>query len=169
MRMAMMAFQGVLAVLCVVALPAVAKEPKSQPLGGAAVTIDELAQRVFDAADRNHNHVLNKNEFANAERALAEAIDDMGRQGVIGRPKKANKDKQQAVPAASNPSQGDKLARSNKVSQAEFMFFAHSMLDEADANWRQMRATAEAQRRAYEAQRRAMRANRGRGPYRYPY
>jgi hypothetical protein len=168
MRMVTVVFQGVLLVLCAVAVPVAAKVPKSQPLDGGAVTIDELAQNVFDAADRNHNHVLNKSEFANAERTLAETIDDMGRQGVIGKPKKANKDKQQAA-AASNPSQGDKLARSNKVSQAEFTFFAHSMLDEADENWRQMRAAAEAQQKAYNAQRRAMRANRGRGPYRYPY
>ena len=131
---------------------------------------DALSQKIFQAADRNHNHVLNKNEFAEAREMLDNEVAALGRQGVIGRPKRPDKAKQKAD-AGATPSgiNVDKLARSNKVSPAEFTFLTHSVLDQADAEWRQMRLATDAQRKAYQAQRRAMGPMRPRNVYRIPY
>jgi hypothetical protein len=130
---------------------------------------DELAQRVFQSADLNHNHVLNRNEFAEAHEMLLNEVAALGRQGVIGKPKKPTKDKQGDKALPGSQVNADKLARSNKVTPAEFTFLAHAVLDKADEQWREMRATAEAQRKAYNAQRNAMRRVRGRGVYPLPY
>jgi hypothetical protein len=130
---------------------------------------DELAQRIFQSADLNHNHVLNRNEFAEAHEMLLNEVATLGRQGVIGKPKRPSKDKQADKTLPGSQVNADKLARSNKVTPAEFTFLAHSVVDQADEQWRQMRATADAQRKAYNAQRNAMRRVRGRGIYPLPY
>jgi hypothetical protein len=166
MRAAIGVSIGFLAGLLASVLPAEADDAQAPRLDNSAAAIDDLAQRVFASADRNRNHFLNKSEFAGARAMLAAEIESLGRQGRIGKPKKTNKDRgQNAQVAAPSGASYEKLARSNRVSQAEFTFFAHGAFDEADEAWRQMRAVAGAQRRAYNAQKRALEAQR-RGIYR---
>jgi len=135
--------------------------PNAKPASLAEMA-DTLADRVFKAADHNHNHVLNKTEFANAREMLDSEIQKLGAQGLIGRPKRPTKNKQD-VPSSSTSTVDDaKLARSNKVSPAEFTFFVHQLLDQADQQWREARMVAENQRKIYNAQRRAASAMRHR-------
>jgi hypothetical protein len=151
-------------------LPAAAKQAAQQDQGDPTAKVDQLAQRIFNGADQNHNHVLNKNEFQNAQAALQAAVAEWGRTGVIGQPKKpGHNEKAGDRPAVLATSSPDKLAKSNKVSQAEFSFYAHSVVEEADQQWRQANAAAAAQRKAL-AQRRGY-PGRGRrfvpNPYGY--
>jgi hypothetical protein len=125
---------------------------------------DALADRVFKAADHNRNHVLNKNEFATARELLDSEIQKLGAQGLIGKPKRPTKNQQDATGESKSTADRDKLARSNKVSPAEFTFFVHQVLDQADQQWRESRVIAENQRKLYNAQRRAMSQMRRRVP-----
>lgn len=133
--------------------------------------IDQLAQSIFSSSDGNHNHVLNKIEFKNAHAMLETAVDDWGRAGLIGKPKKPqNKDKQVDGRAILSPAASfNKLAKSNKVSQAEFAFYAHAFVAEADERWRQMNLMGAAQRKAYNAQRAAFRRRGVRVPVPFPF
>jgi hypothetical protein len=149
-----------------------AKEAQAPPAGDPFAAIDQLAQQVFNEADHNHNHVLNKTEFRNAYTLLETQVDELGRSGAIGKPRKnrPDKDKDKGThTAASVTASADKLARSNKVSQAEFTFFVHAFVEQADETWRELHAATDAQRKAYNAQRRAMGVYRGRPRYVFPY
>jgi hypothetical protein len=149
-----------------------AKDDQAPPPGDPFAAIDQLAQQVFNEADHNHNHVLNKTEFRNAYTMLETQVDELGRTSVIGKPKKNRPDKDKdkgARAAASVVASADKLAHSNKVSQAEFTFFVHAFVEQADETWREMHAATDAQRKAYNAQRRIMGAYRGRPRYVIPY
>jgi hypothetical protein len=129
--------------------------PNAKPPNLAEMA-DTLADRVFKAADHNHNHVLNKNEFAAAREMLDSEIQKLGTQGLIGRPKRPAKNQQNTTADFKSTTDSDKLARSNKVSPAEFTFFVHQLLDQADQQWREARVVAENQRKLYNAQRRAV-------------
>jgi len=110
--------------------------------------IDTLAQKLFTASDKNHNGVLNKGEFQQAQQALAASIDEMDRAGTIGRPH-AGKGRADAQPVAS-PS-AEKLAKSNKVSQGDFATYVQAMVQHADQQFQQVNsaaAAAAAQRKA---------------------
>ncbi len=143
---------------------------KDAPGNDQSAAVDQLAQRIFTEADKNHNHVLNKNEFRNAEGLLKDAVDQWGREGLIGKPKKPSaKDKETSSQTDAVSASANKLSRSNKVSQAEFTFHAQAVVDQADENWRQAKAAAAAQQKAISAQRRTN-ASRGRGRWvPYPY
>ncbi len=147
---------------------AVADETKKTGHDRAAA-IDEIAQSVFAAADRNHNHVLNKSEFEDAQNLLDEEIRKLGQQGAIGKPAKASIDsaEKDRHAAASANAAANKLSRSNKISQAEFTYYVHAAIDEADVEWRQLHAQADAQRKAAMMQR-MMAPRRGRPRYVYP-
>jgi hypothetical protein len=152
---------------------AAGQKAAAEPNNDNSAAIDQLAKTIFSAADANHNHVLNKHEFENAEEALDEKVRQWGQTGVIGKPKKQNprgKDKDKDVPAAGGATAtGNKLARSNKVSEAEFTFYVQSVVDEADQYWRQMHTASDAQRKAYNAARQAAARGRGRGRMQVPY
>ncbi len=153
-----------------------AAPPKTaaKPADDNAAAIDQLAKTIFAAADSNHNRVLNKREFEEADEALDEQVQQWGKTGVIGKPKKPNPrskdaEKDRVVPTVSAAeATGNKLARSNRVSEAEFTFYVRSVVDEADEYWRQVNATADAQRKAYNAARQAM-PRRGRARMPVPY
>lgn len=144
-----------------------------------SVAIDKLAKSIFAASDTNHNHVLNKHEFANADDALDAQVQQMAQSGLIGKPKRQSpKDKAKAKeqnkdhdPSAASPATatGNRLARSNKVSEAEFTFYVRSVVDEADEYWQQARTANEAQLKAYNAARQANPRYRGRGRMQAPY
>jgi hypothetical protein len=147
-------------------LAAAGQHNPSDPLAN----IDQLAQRVFTGADQNHNHVLNKAEFRDAQAMLESTVEEWGREGIIGKPKKpGNKQQDSGNASASAVASANKLGKSNHVSQPEFTFYVHSFVEEADQQWRQMNAAA-AQLKAMNAQRRVY-PTRGRRfvPYPYPY
>src|SRR3954447_20500981 len=105
--------------ICLLAPSAFAVDvPNTKPPSLAEVA-DTLADRVFKAADHNRNHVLNKNEFATARELIDSELQKLGTQGLIGRPKRPTKNKQDATGDSKWTVDGDKLARSNKVSPAE--------------------------------------------------
>jgi fructose-specific phosphotransferase system component IIB len=159
---------GLLTSLGVGAMAAAADKPAQKPEADQSAAIEELAHAIFANADRNHNQALNKSEFSAAQEMLQEEIQKLGQQGAIGKPKKPSvKDieKAQGASAAADAS-AKKLSRSNKVTQAEFSYYVHAVVDEADEQWREMRAQADAQRKAYNLQRQ-MYGRRGR--MRYPY
>ena len=145
------------------------KDAANQQETARSAMIDQLADRVFKAADGNHNHFLNKTEFATAQGLLEEAVNEWGRNRVIGKPQQANKKTQQkeALATASASASEQKLAKSPKTSPAEFSFYVHSYVDQADVRWQQINAAADAQRKAYNAQR-VHASRRGRVPV-YPY
>ncbi len=148
---------------------AAARQAGQQDQGDQSALVDQLAQRIFTSADHNHNHVLNKVEFRDAETMLESAVAEWGREGIIGKPKKpGNKEKGSDHASGAAAASANKLAKSGKVSQAEFTFHVHSVVEEADQQWRQMNAAAAAQRKAMNAQRRAYPA-RGRRIVSYPY
>ena len=143
---------------------------KDAPGNDQSAAVDQLAQQIFTEADKNHNHVLNKSEFRNAESLLKDEVDRWGREGLIGKPKKSNaKEKEIASQTDAVSASANRLSRSNKVSQAEFTFHAQTVVDQADEYWRQAKAAAAAQQKAISAQRRAV-GPRGRGRWvPYPY
>ncbi|HEX3726352.1 MAG TPA: hypothetical protein VHV08_08915 [Pirellulales bacterium] len=134
--------------------------------------IDTLAQTLFTQADANHNHVLNRDEFQSADAALSETLEQWGRQGLIGKPKKPTKhDKSQAEKSQPDDTSASstKIAKSNKVSEAEFAFYVQGAVEQADQGWRNYNAMTAAQRKAYNAQRAYNRARRrGMYPNSYP-
>lgn len=129
-------------------------------------TIDASAQEIFSQADKNHNDFLSKIEFGRARATLTGEIEAWGQQGLIGKPIKSKTRARSSQPPPvpiDVAVAGDKLARSNKVSLAEFMYFAHAALTDADSSWRQMHAERAAQRKAENQQRKALDAERRAG------
>jgi hypothetical protein len=124
--------------------------------------VDDMAKQVFEQADRNHNGLLSKREFADAETLLDAHVSQWVQTRTIGKPKAANaKDsKDEQPPSQSAEKSGNKLAKSNKVTQAEFTFYVHAVVTEADEHWRQYNTLSDAQRQAYAAQQKAYNAQR---------
>jgi hypothetical protein len=155
-------------------LQAAPKEERAKQASEREAMIEQLAHKVFSTADHNHNQLLNKREFADAQTMLQTAIAEWGRTRVIGKPhqvtgKRIAKEQETSLLAsASAKVSADNLARSNKVTPAEFAFYVHSLVDEADAQWRQNNTAADAQAKALAAERRAMNANRRLRRYAYP-
>ena len=127
--------------------------------------IDDMAKEVFNRADRNHNGLLSKREFADAETLLDQVVSQWGRTRTIGKPKQGKSGQQpEEKPAGqSAEAQGNKLAKSNKVTQAEFTFYVNAVVTQADQLWSNYYQMSEAQQKAYQAQRAAMRNQGGRG------
>lgn len=174
-----MRFAALFALVLVVSassvLAAGAKDDAARSVSDMA---DELSQQIFTRADRNHNGLLSKREFADAESALEETVTQWGRSGLIGKQQRRGAKTGDSQPKLDNSSgkSADKLAKSNKVTQAEFTFYVHSMVSEADEEFRQYYAMADAQRKAYQqqqqmynAQRNAMRNQYRRPRYVIPY
>jgi hypothetical protein len=147
-------------------LQAKPKDEQAKRENARSAKIDELAQKIFTAADRNHDQVLSKREFADAQTRLQTAVAHWGRTRVIGNPKKPRvraieREKEKALLAsASADVSANTLGKSKQVTEAEFAFYVHAVVDAAEQEWRQLNATADAQARAYNAQRRAMHASR---------
>ena len=121
--------------------------------------VDELARQIFAKADRNRNQFLSKSEFATARQMLAGEFEALGRQGLIGKLKPPNKNHDSGA-SPHTTAASDKLARSNRVSQAEFSVFAHEALVEADEAWRQIHAAEYEQRKAIERRKRSLGAQK---------
>jgi len=132
---------------------------------GAETTasIDEMAEKIFKEADRNHNGVLNRGEFSTAEDLLQNSLDQLGRSGAIGKQKKTSKKDQDRAESASKSTKTslEKLEKAKSVSQAQFTYLVHSAIEEADEQWREYNAMTDAQRKAMAAQR-SMMSRRGR-------
>jgi hypothetical protein len=147
-------------------LRAAGKDDRANQANAREAMIEQLAQKIFAAADYNHNQLLNKREFAEAQTKLESTIAEWGRTRVIGQPQKANARKQEKslesglLASASQKVSADSLAKSNKVTPGEFGLYVHSAVDAADQQWRQANTAADAQAKANAAQRRAMGAAR---------
>jgi hypothetical protein len=160
---------GIMSSVGLSGVPACLAAAGQQGAGDSAANIDQLAQKVFTSADQNHNHVLNKAEFRDAQAMLESTVEEWGRAGIIGKPRRpGNKQQDPGSASASAIASANKLSKSNRVSQAEFTFYVHSFVEEADQQWRQMNAATAAQRKAMNAQRRVYPA-RGRRFVPYPY
>jgi hypothetical protein len=160
---------GIIASAGLSGVPAAAKQAGQKTADDPSASIDQLAQKVFTSADQNHNHVLNKAEFRDAQAMLESTVEEWGRAGIIGKPKKpGNKQQDSANASASAIATANKLGKSNHVSQAEFTFYVHAFVEEADQQWRQVNAATAAQRKAMNAQRRVYPA-RGRRFVPYPF
>lgn len=146
-------------VACAAAAQAAPKDKAAPKQDERAARIDQLVQDIFTRADKNHNHALNKTEFANAQAMLEETVQEWAQQGLIGVAKKPPAKRAQAespnpelAEAASHVST-EKLARSNRISQAEFTFYVHAYVDQADQHVQDVKAAAGAQRKAQNAAR----------------
>src|SRR4051812_32455661 len=135
------------------------KDDGGQQANSRAVMADELARKIFSSADHNRNQMLSKREFADAETRLRSTLDEWGRKRVIGQPRKTSPRKQEKnleageMATASMKVSGDKLAKSNKVTQAEFSSYVQSAVEQADQQWRQANTAADAQAKAAKANR----------------
>ena len=145
----------VLICMAMVAAAAGAKGKAGQPADDPYEKIDQVAQSVFASADKNHNHQLSRIEFESAEQALVAAVEQLGSQGLIGQPKKktSRKDNQQRESTSTANVSPEKLAKSNHVTEAEFIAYGHALVDGAEQQIQQMRAMTDAQRKAFQQQR----------------
>lgn len=128
--------------------------------------IDASAHEIFARADKNHNDFLSKIEFGRARATLSGQVEAWGQQGLIGKPIKTKQKARgsQAPPAPVDVNvASERLARSNQVSRAEFVLFAHAVLTDADHNWRQLHVEQAAQRKADQRQRKELNAQRRAG------
>lgn len=141
-----------------------ANPPREAAYEPSAITVEaeRLARRVFDEADRNRNQVLNKTELKNAQEMLEATINEWACCGMIGKPRKSHSQADQPAQAAAPI---PVLPRGNKVTQAEFAFYVHVLVDAADQHWRELNTARQAHSRALAAQRAAYREQLARGPY----
>lgn len=130
--------------------------------------VEQLVQTVFTAADTNHNRYLSKREFENADSALVSVVNDWGRQGLIGKPKRQNKTDNGQSKETSADVLGVRLAKNNRISQPEFAIYVHAVVEQADQDWRAARATADAQRKLLSQYRSYYQPHRGRVRYPQP-
>ncbi len=129
---------------------------KSKPLPPDAAfrsQVDELAEKVIKDADRNHNQVLNKHEYVNADEMLEAGLMELGNQGVLGKPLT----KGQTVQPDAALVREATVPNPNKVTPEEFKTHAHAVAQQADEYFRQLQAMSAAQRKAMMS-----RGNRGR-------
>ena len=70
MRNAAVILFAVIASAGLSAVPAAANNAGQQGPADSSANTEQLAQRVFTSADQNHNHVLNRAEFRDAEAML---------------------------------------------------------------------------------------------------
>jgi hypothetical protein len=175
MRIAMLLLFGLLCMTNISSLRAAPKDARAKESNEREAMAEKLAKQIFTAADRNRNQLLNKREFAEAQKLLDTTIADWGRTRVIGQPhktsaRKTEKDLESGeLAAASTKVSADSLAKSNKVTLGEFSLYVHSAVDEADQQWRQANTAADAQAKALAAQRRAYQVNRRRPRTIVPY
>jgi hypothetical protein len=113
--------------------------------------IDQLAERVFNEADGNRNHVLSKSEAAAADELLQSGIMSLVEQGVLGMPAKNQKGqgkngKKQVQVQAPNgaavfgPPPSTETKKGKSTSLNEFKAYAHTQAQQADAQWAETRA-----------------------------
>jgi hypothetical protein len=160
-RSSLVSLPILLAVIAAAARAQPAPKRGAEAAAEMSAMVDQLAQTVFTAADANHNRYLSKREFENAEAALATAVNDWGRQGLIGKPKRPSKTDSAPTKENSADAIGTRLAKSNRTSQPEFAIYVHAVVEQADQDWRAAHATADAQRKAYNQYRSYYRPRRG--------
>jgi hypothetical protein len=117
--------------------------------------VDAVAKQAFTLADHNHNDILSRTEFPDAEEYLEEGLMQLGNQGVLGVVPKGqavpqNPDTKAMAGASTN------LYKKKTVSLSEFQLFARAMGTQADVVMAQNRA-------AYQAYMQQMQKSRGRG------
>ncbi len=112
--------------------------------------VDRLAEQVFNEADGNHNHVLSRSESATADELLQNGIMSLVEQGVLGMPlqqgkgKGKNGKKQVQVQAPNGaavfgPPPSTETKKGKSISLNEFKAYAHTMAQQADAQWAETR------------------------------
>lgn len=119
------------------ALPAVAADKKLSPAEQAQAAkmarVDAVAKEAFAAADHNHNDVLSKTEFPNAEAFLEQGLMQLGAQGVLGKLPPGN----QAAAASQGAdakamAAAPNLSKKNRITPSEFQLYARAMGAQAD-------------------------------------
>jgi hypothetical protein len=117
--------------------------------------VEKAIQGVYEKANRNHSETLSKAEFRKAQGMLDTMIADLARRGVIGQGPAWGKGGE-VKPAVNplTPASAD-LSKSNKVTEAEFSIYAHTVVAEAEQKMQQAKA-AQMQKAA---------AGRNRPPY----
>jgi hypothetical protein len=144
-------------VLCVAPARAADKKltPAEQAQAAKMAKVDAVAKQAFTLADHNHNDILSKTEFPDAEEYLEEGLMQLGNQGVLGVVQKG-----QAVPQTPDTKAmagaSTNLYKKKTVSLSEFQLFARAMGAQADVVMAQNRA-------AYQAYMQQMQKSRGRG------
>jgi hypothetical protein len=115
-----------------------------------AQSIDQLAEQVYQQADRNHNQVLSRTEYKTADELLQNGIQSLAQQGILGQPGRPPGGAQQAKVKPPNGAAvfgAPPVANKNRVTLAEFKAYAHTLAQEADTAWAQVRATMPGQGR----------------------
>lgn len=127
-------------VLCTAAAVAADKKPTPAEQQEAAkmARVDAMAKQAFSAADHNHNDILSKVEFANADELLGEGIMQLGAEGVLGQPPKGQGGNQAAATANKAVSAAPaNLGKKNRISLSEFQLYARAMAAQADVQMAQ--------------------------------
>ena len=104
--------------------------PAEQQEAAKMARIDAVAKEAFTAADHNHNDVLSKVEFPDAEQFLEEGLLQLGNQGVLGQTK--NGQPGQASMAKAAAAAPTNLYKKNRISLSEFQLFARALGAQAD-------------------------------------
>jgi len=141
------------------ALPAVAADKKLTPAEQAQAAkmarVDAVAKEAFAAADHNHNDVLSKTEFPNAEAFLEQGLMQLGAQGVLGKLPPGNQAAASQGADAKAMAAAPNLSKKNRITASEFQLYARAMGAQADVMI--------AQNNAYQAQmQQQMQRSRGR-------
>jgi len=120
------------------------KERPAPPDAAYRSQVEALAEKIFKQADKNHNDVLNKHEYANADEFLEAGLVELGEQGVLGKPLAKG---QTAQPQAALVREAT-VPNASKVSPDEFKAHAVAVAQQADEYFRQLQAMSAAQRKA---------------------
>ncbi len=143
-------------VLCAAAAVAADKKPTPPNSTEAAkmAHVDAMAKQAFTAADHNHNDILSKTEFANADELLGRGLMQLGSRRSAGATAKG---------AGRQPGRRDcqqgrfrrsaNLGKKNRISLSEFQLFARAMAAQADV----LMAQDNSARQAYMQQMQKMR------------
>jgi hypothetical protein len=138
------------------AVPAAAADKKlsqaEQAQAAKMAKVDAVAKQAFTAADHNHNDILSKTEFPDAESMLEEGFMQLGNQGVLGKLPPGNQaaNAGQQAAGAGQGSEAKTMAatagiyKKNRITLSEFQLFARTMSAQAEVMI--------AQNNAYQAQ-----------------
>jgi hypothetical protein len=136
--------------------------PAEQQHAVKMARVDAVAKMAFTEADQNHNDVLSKIEFSDAEALLEQGLLQLGNEGVLGKTPPGGQNQANQNPAAVSPADAKAMASSanlykkNRITLSEFQLFARTMGAQADIMI--------AENNAYQAQmQKQMQNSRGRG------
>jgi len=135
--------------------------PAEQAHAAKMAKVDAVAKQAFTAADHNHNDILSKTEFPNAEEMLEQGFMQLGAEGVLGKLPPGNQNAAanavaNAGPDAKGMAATESIYKKKSITLSEFQLFARVMSAQADVMI--------AQNNAYQAQMlKQMQNSRGRG------